>query len=121
MQPGQQQLYSSSSESQASAVATQAAQMQSSQAVAFPQLELRSDNHNGIKSAAHVSGSLQDQSLQQQQQLNGDSVAADAQHSSKGYATDKNVAAIAMSPFTGSHQTSAVANGFSGTVRDEGK
>ncbi|DBA74817.1 TPA: hypothetical protein ACH3X2_009276 [Trebouxia sp. C0005] len=121
LQPGQQQLYSSSSESQASAVATQAAQMQSSQAVAFPQLELRSDNHNGIKSAAHVSGSLQDQSLQQQQQLNGDSVAADAQHSSKGYATDKNVAAIAMSPFTGSHQTSAVANGFSGTVRDEGK
>ncbi len=100
--------------------------MQSSQAVAFPQPELRADNQNGTVGAAHVSGSLQDQSLQQQQQQqqqqrNGDTVAADAQHSGKGYAADKNVAAAAVSLLTGSHQTSALANGFSGAERDDGR
>ena len=131
LQPGQQQPSSSSGllqqpsssqgQHQASAVASQAAQTQSSQAVAFPQLELRSGNQNGTEGAAHVSESLQDQSTQQQQQHNGDSVAADAQHSSKGYAADKYVAAAAVSLLTGSHQTSALANGFSGGVRGDGR
>ena len=135
LQPGQQQPSSSSGllqqpssfqgQHQASAVASQAAQTQSSQAVAFPQLELRSGNQNGTEGAAHVSESLQDQSTQQQQQQqqqhNGDSVAADAQHSGKGYAADKHVAAAAVSLLTGSHQTSALANGFSGAVRDDGR
>ncbi len=119
-----QQPSSSQGQHQASAVASQAAQTQSSQAVAFPQPELRADNQNGTVGAAHVSGSLQDQSLQQQQQQqqrNGDTVAADAQHSSKGYAADKNVAAAAVSLLTGSHQTSALANGFSGAERDDGR
>lgn len=130
LQTGQQQPSSSSgllqqpsstpSEHQASSVASQAAQMQS-QAVA-PQPELRSDKQNGTDGTAHVSGSLQNQSLQQQQQKqqqNGDSVAADCQHSGKGYTADKNVAA--MSLLTGPHKTSALANGFSGAVRDDGK
>jgi len=133
LQPGQQQPSSSSGllqqpsssqgQHQASAVASQAAQTQSCQAVAFPQLELRSGNQNGTEGATHVSESLQDQSTQQQQQQqhNGDSVAADAQHSGKGYAADKHVAAAAVSLLTGSHQTSALANGFSGAVRDDGR
>ncbi|KAL0019513.1 hypothetical protein WJX77_000684 [Trebouxia sp. C0004] len=122
LQPDQQHPSSSSGQHHASSVTGQAAQMQSRQAVAFPQLELRSGNQNGTKGAAHVSGSLQNQSLQQQQQQrNGDSVAADAQHSSKGHAADKSVAAMAVSLLTGPHITSALANGLSGAVGDDSK
>lgn len=116
-----QQSSSTASEHQGTSVASQAAQMQRSQAVAFPQLELRSGNQNNAEGAAHVSGSLRNQSLQQQQQQrNGDSVAADAQHSSKGYPADNNAAAIAMSISTGPHKTSTVANGLPGAVGDDG-